>query len=113
MLFFGDRHFLVSLADQTEASSEAWDMLLYDDRSNGSLTNSGYSKGQSGTFDKDYLWREEIGFSNVLYIPSKGNHFNVLFYNGAMLFFLYDNLKHLFESVKDENKLHKSYLYGC
>ena len=55
MLFFGDRHFLVGLADQTEASSEAWDMLLYDDRSNGSLTNSGYSKGQSGTFDKDYL----------------------------------------------------------
>ena len=52
---FCGRHFLVGLDDQTEASSEAWDRLLYDDRPVGSLTNGGYSKGESGTFNKDYL----------------------------------------------------------
>ena len=43
-------------------------------------------------------------------------------YNGGFLYFLYNNLKHFFESVKDENKLLKavhsdlqikSYLCGC
>ena len=51
---------------------------------------------------------EEVGFSNVLFIPSKGNRFNVLFYNGGSLDFLYNHLKHFFESVKDENKLLKA-----
>ena len=46
----------------------------------------------------------------------------MLFYNGGILYFLYNNLKHFFESVKDENKLlqavHsdlqiKYYLCGC
>ena len=31
----------------------------------------------------------------------------MLFYNGGILYFLYNNLKHFFESVKDENKLLK------
>ena len=65
---------------------------------------------------------EEVGFSNVPFIPFKGNRFNVLFYNGGILYFLYNHLKHFFESVKDENKLLKavysdlqikSYLCGC
>ena len=65
---------------------------------------------------------EEFGFSNVPFIPFKGNRFNVLFYNGGILYFLYNHLKHFFESVKDESKLVKaaysdlqikSYLSGC
>ena len=65
---------------------------------------------------------EEVGFSNVPFIPFKGNRFNVLFCNGGILYFLYNHLKHFFESVKDENKLLKavhsdlqikSYLCGC
>ena len=51
---------------------------------------------------------EEVGFSNVPFIPFKGNRFNVLFYNRGVLYFLYNNLKHFFESVKDENKLLKA-----
>ena len=54
-----------------------------------------------------FLW-EEVGFSNVLFIPFKENYFNVLFYNGGILYFLYNHLKHFFESVKDENKLLKA-----
>ena len=46
----------------------------------------------------------------------------MLFYNGGIFYFLYNHLKHFFESVKDENKLLKavhsdlqikSYLCGC
>ena len=46
----------------------------------------------------------------------------MLFYNGGILCFLYNHLKHFFESVKDESKLVKaaysdlqikSYLSGC
>ena len=46
----------------------------------------------------------------------------MLFCNGGILYFLYNHLKHFFESVKDENKLLKavhsdlqikSYLCGC
>ena len=68
-----------------------------------------------------FLW-EEVGFSNVPFIPFKENYFNVLFYNGGILYFLYNHLKHFFESVKDENKLLKAvhsdlqikfYLCGC
>ena len=142
--FFCGLHFLVGLADQTEASLKAWDRLLYDDRPVGSLANGGYSKGESGTLrlirttckavqthgceksgrisDFYTFLCEEVGFSNVPFIPFKGNRFNVLFYNGGILYFLYNHLKHFFESVKDENKLLKavhsdlqikSYLCGC
>ena len=65
---------------------------------------------------------KEVNFSNVPFIPFKGNRFNVLFYNGSILYFLCNNLEHFFESVRDENKLFKavhldlqikSYLCGC
>ena len=32
----------------------------------------------------------------------------MLFYNDGILYFLYNHLKHFFESVKDENKLLKA-----
>ena len=48
------------------------------------------------------------GFSNVPFTPFKGNWINVLFYNGGILCFLYNNLKHFFENAKDENKLLKT-----
>ena len=73
-------------------------------------------------FDFYTFFYKEVGFSNVAFIPFKGNRFNVLFYNGGILYFLYNHLKHFFESVKDENKLLKavhsdlqikSYLCGC
>ena len=48
-IFFCGLHFLVGLADQTEIALKTWDKLLYDDRTNGSRVNSGYSKDESGT----------------------------------------------------------------
>ena len=63
-----------------------------------------------------------VGLFNVAFITFKKNRFNMFFYNGGFLYFLYNNLKHFFESVKDENKLLKavhsdlqikSYLCGC
>ena len=50
--FFCGLHFLVGLADQTEASLKAWNRLLYDDKPVGSLANCGYSKGDS----YGYVW---------------------------------------------------------
>ena len=123
-------NFLGGLADQTGASLKAWDRLLYDDRPIGSLENGGYSKGESCTlrltrttckeirthgceklgciYDFHAFLCKEVGFPNVSFIPFKGNRFNVLFYNGGILYFLYNHLKHFFESEKDENKLLKT-----
>ena len=108
--FFCCLHFLVGLADQTEASLKAWDRLLYDDRPVGSVANGGDSKGESGTLRLiRTTWKavqthgceksgrisnfhtflcEEVGFSHVSFIPFKGNRFNVRFYNGGFLYFL-------------------------
>ena len=35
---------------------------------------------------------EEVCFLIVLFIPSRGNQFNVLFYNGGVLFYFHDHL---------------------
>ena len=144
MIFFCGLHFLVGLADQTEIALKAWDKLLYDDRPIGSLANDGYSKGESGTLrlirtasksvkthgckksgrisDFYTYLTEEVGFLNVAFISFRGNRFNVLFYNGGILYYLHDHLKHFFDIVKDDNKLLKavhsdlqiqSYLCGC
>ena len=118
--------------------------MLYDDRPIGSLTNGGYSKGESGTLRLirttcklvqthglersgrisgfyTYL-TEEVRFPNATFISFRGNRFNVLFYNGGILYYLHDHLKHFFDIVKDDNKLLKavhsdlqiqSYLCGC
>ena len=109
---------------------KAWNRLLYDDRPDDSLANGEYSKGESGALrliritckvvqthgceksgqisDFYIFLCEEIGFSNVPLNPFQGNWFNVLFCNGGILCFLYDNLKHFFESAKDERKLLKT-----
>ena len=93
--------------------------LLYDDRPVGSLANCGYCKSESGTLrlirttckavqthgseksgrisDFYTFLCEEVGFSNVPFIPFKENQFNGLFYNGGTLYFLYNHLKHFFK----------------
>ena len=66
--------------------------------------------------------REENGFLSVPFIPLRENWFNVLFYNGKKFYCLQDHLQHIFDIVKDDNKLlnavHsdfqlRSYLCGC
>ena len=84
--------------------------MLYDDRPVGSFANGGYSKGESGTLrlirttckaiqtlgceksgrisDFYTFLCEEVGFSNIPFIPFKGNRLIVLCYNGGILYFL-------------------------
>ena len=142
--YFCGLHFLVGLADQTETALKAWNKLLYDDRPIGSLANGGYSKGVSGTSlltrttcksvqkhgcgksgrtsDFYTYLTKEVGFLNASFISFRGNRFNVLFYNGGILYYLHDHLKHFFDIAKDDNKLLKavysdlqiqSYSCGC
>ena len=68
------------------------------------------------------FYAKRLVFLMFLFFTFKGNRLNVLFYNGGIFYFLYNHLKHFFESVKDENKLLKavhsdlqieSYLRGC
>ena len=68
------------------------------------------------------FYAKRLVFLMFLFFTFKGNRLNVLFYNGGIFYFLYNHLKHFFESVKDENKLLKavhsdlqikSYLCGC
>ena len=37
---------------------------------------------------------EEVGFLNVPFISFKRNQFNVLFYNGGILYYIHDHLLH-------------------
>ena len=48
---------------------------------------------------------EEVCFLIVLFIPSRGNQFNVLFYNGGVLFYFHDHLQSFFDIAKDGKKL--------
>ena len=100
----------------------------------------GYSTGDSGTYrliqsvckcvkthaceksGRISFLTEEYGFCSVPFITFKGNRFNVLFYNGGVLFSLFEQLKEFFEVVKDENRLLKcthydlhvtSFICGC
>ena len=49
--FYCGLHFLVGMADQTEACLKVWEDILFKDDNNivGSLKHGGYSNGESGT----------------------------------------------------------------
>ena len=115
LFFFCGLLFLVGLDSQTEIALKSWDKLLYDDKPIG-FANGGYSKGESGTsrlirtasksvqthgcktsgrISDFYTYlAEEVGFLNVPFISFRGNRFNVLFYNGEILYYLLDYLQH-------------------
>ena len=128
--FFCGLHFVVGLADQTEIALKCWDKLLHDKGPVGSLANGKYSRCESGTLrlirttckslqthgckrsgrisDFYTYLTEEVGFPNAPFISFRGNRFNVLFYNGGILYYLHDHLQHFFDTVKDDNKLLKA-----
>ena len=65
--------------------------------------------GKSGRTPDFYTYlTKEVGFLNASFISFRGNRFNVLFYNGGILYYLHDHLKHFFDIVKDDNKLLKA-----
>jgi hypothetical protein len=85
-----------------------WDKLLHDDTKVGSLSQGGYSKGESGTlhllrtvckavqakgfersgravpFD-DYV--RDKGIESIPLAPFLGNRFNIIFHNGGGVFY--------------------------
>ena len=136
-------HYIVGLADQAEEALKVWDKLLYDDTKVGSLSQGGYSKGESGTLRllrtvckavqakgcersgravsfADYV--SDKGIESIPLAPFVGNRFNIIFHNGGGVFYLHEHLRPFFELMKDENKLLKavhydlavsSFLAGC
>ena len=52
--------------------------------------------------------KSEKGVHDVHLAPFRGNRFNILFHNGAGVYFLYPHLLQFFERVKDDNKLMKA-----
>ena len=113
MIFFCGMHFVVSLADLSETALKTWDHLLFDGALVGSLSHGGYSKEESGTnrlvrttcksvqtrgseksgriSDFASFLTQEIGLTSVLFIPFKGNCFNILFYNGGIALYMYEH----------------------
>ena len=57
---------------------------------------------KSGRISDFYTYlTEEVGFLNVPLITFRGNRFNVLFYDGGILYYLHDHWKHFFDIVKE------------
>ena len=126
--FFRGLHFLVGLADQAEACLKVYEKLLIGvDNKVGSLAHGGYSNGESGTtrlirtVSKSVQERgceksgrmvsfatqmeEQYGLVDIPLYPFSGNRFNILFLNGAGVFYLYDKLLSFFSNLEKENKL--------
>ena len=116
--FFCGLHYLVGLADQAEACLKIWESIIHKDRKVGSIAHGGYSNGESGvtrlirTVCKSVQERgceksgKIVGFATYLkdefgvytYITSISlilflvTRFNILFFNAAGVYFLYDQL---------------------
>ena len=128
--FFCGLHFIVGLADQSEACLKVWEGLLHGNEKVGTLAHGGYSNGESGTTRlirttcksvqergceksgrmvhfSTYL-KDEHNISEIPLYPFLGNRFNILFLNGAGVFHLYSYLEDFFSSVSDENRLLKA-----
>lgn len=128
MIFFCGLHYIVGMADQAEAALKVYDKLLFGEVKVGSVrSNRGYSKGESGTlrlirtvckaiqakgceksgrpvqFQTFLLNEKEI--KEVPLAPFRGNRFNITFFNGAGVYFLYNHLLEFFEHVHTENRL--------
>ena len=125
--YFCGLHYVVGLADQAEGALKVFDRLLYNETPIGSLAHGGYSKnGESGTLrlirtlckavqvrgceksgrmvDFD-LSLEEDGITGNPLAQFKGNRFNIIFYNGGIVYYLQKNCKRIFNEVLEENRL--------
>ena len=144
--FFCGLHFIVGMADQAEAALKVFDSLLYKNpQAVGSLRpKRGIGKGESGTLrlirtvckavqakgcEKSgravqflTFLQGEKGLDDVPLAPFRGNRFNITFYNGSGVYFLFPHLLEFFESVQSENRLLgavfddlqvKSFVAGC
>ena len=117
--FFCGLHFLVGLADQAEATLKVWEGLLYGKEKVGSIANGGYFNGESGTtrlirtvcksiqergceksgrMVQFSTFLKEQDIVDIPLYPFLGNRFNILFINGAGIYYLYSLLVDFFQS---------------
>ena len=124
--FFCGLPYMVALAEQTEETLKLADNLLYGISKVESLAHGGYTKGESGTTrlirtvcksvqergcEKSGRMAQFATFIKqkqtvlIPLAPFIGNCFNILFYNGAGCYYLFDHLNEFFDVVKGDNKL--------
>ena len=132
--YFCGLHFLVALADTSEAFLKLWEGTVFQDpKEVGTLSHGSYSNGESGplrlirTICKLVQERgceksgRMVAFStfmkgshniiNLPLYPFLGNPFNILFLNGAGAFYLYNYLIGFLDNVSLDNKLMSAAFY--
>ena len=111
--FFCGLHFLVELADQAEVCLKVWENIIFKGQNVGSLLHGWYSNGELGTLhlirtvckyvqyrgcEKSgrmvtfEIFMEELNITRLPIYQFLGNRFNILFLNGAGVYFLFDHL---------------------
>ena len=119
-------HFLVGLADQAEDCLKVWENILYNGQNIGSLAHRGYYNGESGTLrlfrsvckpvhyrgcEKSgkmatfEIFTEEQDICRLPIYQFLGNRFNVVFLNGACIYYLFDYAVDFFIKIELDNKL--------
>ena len=111
--FFCGLHFLVGLADQAEICLKIWENIIFKGQNVGSLLHGWYSNGElstlhlirtvckyvqyrgcekSGRMVTFEIFMEERNITRLPIYQFLGNRFNILFLNGAGVYFLFDHL---------------------
>ena len=118
--FFCGLHFLVGLADQAEDTLKIFEKvsIVGGQTKVGSLGHGGYSNGESGTTrlirtvcksvqERGYgksdrmvtfpcHMKDQHGMDEIPLYPFLGNRFNIWFFDGAGVFYLFDQLVDFF-----------------
>ena len=132
--YFCGLHFLVALADTSEACLKLWEGTVFQDlKEVGAVSHGSYSNGESGplrlirticklvqergceksgrmvTFST--FLKESHNIITLPLYPFLENRFNILFLNGAGVFYLYNYLIEFLENVSLDNKLMSAAFY--
>ena len=126
--YFCGLHFIVALADTAEACLKLWEGVVFPDpKKVGSLNHGSYSNGESGPLrlirsvcklvqergceksgrmvSFSTFMKETNQMDTLPLYPFLGNRFNILFLNGARVFYLYPFLVDFLNNLALDNKL--------
>eukprot|EP00057_Strongylocentrotus_purpuratus_P026366 XP_011680840.1 PREDICTED: uncharacterized protein LOC105446121 [Strongylocentrotus purpuratus] len=128
--FYCGLHFLVGLADYSSTALQTWERMIFGDDKVGAETVPGvHVESGCGTVrlvrtickavqdrgcekaGKPLQFRSFLrtkGITSVPLAPFKGNRFNIIFHNGAGVFFLAKELKEFFQEHAEGNQLLKA-----
>ena len=130
--FFCGMHLLVSMAEQTDATLRVWENMVFGENAVGANAVCGSKMGrvECGSVrlirtvckavqdrgcersGKPVDFRQYLkvvhDIQKVPLAPFKGNRFNIVFHNGAGVYFLHEQLKEFLDGVKDDNMLMKA-----